>query len=212
MKAAERLCVTPSAVSHALRDFEQSLGTKLFERTSEGVQPTTAGQRLYAKVKPLVVGIEAAERELRSETAPEQTDFAFASIHTNHGYAGRETIQLSPTEALTTDQLHSAFQVPFGALASFDLAYTPHLRPYVAGKIGAMYEQNTTYLNTVGFYERPWGLYVSPEIGLNIYPQRYGRFGFHVAVYYSYATNDTRLLNYQEDGKNSVGFRLGICF
>jgi hypothetical protein len=36
--------------------------------------------------------------------------------------------------------------------------------------------------------------------------------GFHVAVYYSYATNDTRLLNYQEDGKNSVGFRLGICF
>ena len=24
---------------------------------------------------------------------------AFASIHTNHGYAGRETIQLSPTEA-----------------------------------------------------------------------------------------------------------------
>ena len=63
VKASERLCVTPSAVSHALRDFEQSLGTKLFERTSEGVQPTTAGQRLYAKVKPLVVGIEAAERE-----------------------------------------------------------------------------------------------------------------------------------------------------
>ena len=82
MKASERLCVTPSAVSHALRDFEQSLGTKLFERTSEGVQPTTAGQRLYAKVKPLVVGIEAAERELMSEAAPEQTDFAFASIHT----------------------------------------------------------------------------------------------------------------------------------
>ncbi len=82
VKAAERLCVTPSAVSHALRDFEQSLGTKLFERTSEGVQPTTAGQRLYAKVKPLVVGIEAAERELMSATTPEQTDFAFASIRT----------------------------------------------------------------------------------------------------------------------------------
>ena len=82
MKAAERLCVTPSAVSHALRDFEQSLGTELFERTSEGVQPTTAGQRFYAKVKPLVVGIEAAERELMSTMTPEQTDFTFASIHT----------------------------------------------------------------------------------------------------------------------------------
>lgn len=82
MKAAERLCVTPSAVSHALRDFEQSLGVKLFERTSEGLQPTAPSKQLYAKVKPLVVGIEAAERELMSATTPEQTDFAFASIHT----------------------------------------------------------------------------------------------------------------------------------
>ena len=82
VKAAERLCVTPSAVSHALRDFERSIGVKLFERTSEGLQPTASGKQLYAKVKPHLVVIEAAERELRSETAPEQTDFAFASIHT----------------------------------------------------------------------------------------------------------------------------------
>ena len=82
MKAAERLCVTPSAVSHALRDFERSLGVKLFERTSEGLQPTASGKQLYAKVKPHLVVIEAAERELISGTAAEQTDFAFASIHT----------------------------------------------------------------------------------------------------------------------------------
>lgn len=53
VKAAERLCVTPSAVSHALRDFEQSLGTKLFERTSEGVQPTTQASGSTLKLSRL---------------------------------------------------------------------------------------------------------------------------------------------------------------
>lgn len=137
---------------------------------------------------------------------------AFANFHTNHGYVGRETIQLSPNEALTTDQQHSSFQVPFGVLASYSLYDNGYIQPYVAGKVGAMYEQNTTYLNTVSFYERPWGFYVSPEIGINIHPLKYGRFGFHVAVYYNYATNKTNLLNYQEDGKNNIGFRVGICF
>ena len=39
---------------------------------------------------------------------------AFLSFHTNHSYVGRQTISLSPTESLTTDQQRSAFQLPFG--------------------------------------------------------------------------------------------------
>lgn len=137
---------------------------------------------------------------------------AFASFHTNHGYEGRQTIQLSPTEALTSDQLHSTFQVPFGALVSYSLYDNGYVQPYVTAKLGAMYQQNTTYLNTMGYYERPWGFYVSPEIGVNIHPLKYSRFGFHVAAYYSYGTNETRLLNYDEAGWSNLGFRLGICF
>ena len=37
---------------------------------------------------------------------------AFLSFHTNHNYVGRQTISLSPTESLTTDQQRSAFQLP----------------------------------------------------------------------------------------------------
>lgn len=137
---------------------------------------------------------------------------AFASFHTNHQYVERQTIHLSPTEALTTDQQHSAFQVPFGALVSYSLYDNGYVQPYVTAKLGAMYQQNTTYLNTVGYYERPWGFYVSPEIGVNIHPLKYSRFGFHVAAYYSYGTNETDLLNYAESGRSNLGFRLGICF
>jgi len=45
-QAAEELCVTPSAVSHRIRQLETTLGTSLFERTPNGVRPTTVG-RLY---------------------------------------------------------------------------------------------------------------------------------------------------------------------
>ncbi|MBT0961867.1 LysR family transcriptional regulator [Denitromonas sp. IR12] len=44
--AADELCVTPSAVSHRIRQLEQQLAMQLFERTSSGVRLTTAG-RLY---------------------------------------------------------------------------------------------------------------------------------------------------------------------
>lgn len=45
-QAAEELCVTPSAVSHRIRQLETMLGTSLFERSSTGVRPTTTG-RMY---------------------------------------------------------------------------------------------------------------------------------------------------------------------
>ena len=146
------------------------------------------------------------------EITPEWTAGVFASFHTNHRYVGRETIQLSPTEALTTDQQHSAFQVPFGAFGRYYVYDNGYVRPYVGGKVGAMYEQNTTYLNSTGYYERPWGFYVSPELGMNINPKRFHRYGFHVAVYYSYATNQTDLLQYEENGRHNLGFRVGVCF
>lgn len=45
-QAAEELCVTPSAVSHRIRQLEALLGMMLFERVPGGVRLTTGG-RLY---------------------------------------------------------------------------------------------------------------------------------------------------------------------
>ena len=75
-----------------------------------------------------------------------------------------------------------------------------------------MYSQNSIYNNLVQWYERPWGFYVSPELGMDIHPVPYQRLGFHVAVYYSYATNKTDILTYSEDGRNSMGVRVGVLF
>ena len=137
---------------------------------------------------------------------------AFLSFHTNHKYVDRQTLQLSPTESLTTDQQFSAFQLPFGLSTSYRLGQNDYLKPYVGVRLGAMYAENSSYMTTVRYYSNPWGFYVSPELGMNIYSVPDKRLGFHVALYYSYATNQTDLLTYSMNGQNNLGFRVGICF
>ncbi|WP_369688704.1 helix-turn-helix domain-containing protein [Actinomadura kijaniata] len=45
-RTAERLHVTPSRVSHAIKKAERRIGGPLFEHTSRTVRPTPLGERL----------------------------------------------------------------------------------------------------------------------------------------------------------------------
>lgn len=146
------------------------------------------------------------------DLTPRLSTGAFLAFHTNHKYIARQTLQLSPTESLTTDQQRSAFQLPFGALLNYSLNASSGFRPYVGAKIGAMYARNTTYFGTGGLYDKSWGFYVSPEIGVRIYPNKEKKWGFHIAGYYSYATNQSNTLTGDIDGQNNAGFRLGVIF
>ena len=92
-----------------------------------------------------------------------------------------------------------------GAFLSF---HTNH--SYV--KLGAMFGRYTTYFGTGGLYDTSWGFYASPEVGLKIYPNLQKNWGFHIAGYYSYATNRAETLTVDIEGQNNVGFRLGVLF
>lgn len=48
--AADELFLSPSAVSHAIRRLEDSLGTPLFRRTTRAIALTPAGETLYSHV------------------------------------------------------------------------------------------------------------------------------------------------------------------
>ena len=138
---------------------------------------------------------------------------AFINFHTNHTYIGRQTLQISPTESLTTDQQRSAYQLPFGFTSAYTLYKSKVVNPYFGVKLGAVYTRYTTYCGTGGVYDNPWGFYASPEIGLKIFPFKSKRFGFHVAGYYSYMTNRAETLTGESiDGQNNAGFRLGVIF
>lgn len=138
---------------------------------------------------------------------------AFINFHTNHEYVGRQTLQISPTESLTTDQQRSAYQLPFGFTSAYTVYNGKVVKPYFGVKLGAVYTRYTTYCGTGGVYDNPWGFYASPEIGLQIFPFQNKRFGFHVAGYYSYMTNQAETLTHEGiDGQNNAGFRLGVIF
>ena len=59
-RAAARLRISTSAVSHSIRSLEERLAVRLLARTTRSVAPTDAGQRLLAELRPALDGIEAA--------------------------------------------------------------------------------------------------------------------------------------------------------
>ena len=63
-RAAVRLGVSTSAVSHSIRALEERLGVRLLARTTRNVAPTDAGERLLAQLRPALDEIEAALTEV----------------------------------------------------------------------------------------------------------------------------------------------------
>ncbi len=51
-RAAKRLGVSPSAMSHSMRGLEERLGVRLLLRTTRSVAPTEAGEQLLARLRP----------------------------------------------------------------------------------------------------------------------------------------------------------------
>ncbi len=69
-KAAAKLGVSQSALSHTIKELEERLGVRLLSRTTRSVSPTEAGQRLLQNIGPRFDEIEAeiaAVSELRQK-------------------------------------------------------------------------------------------------------------------------------------------------
>jgi DNA-binding transcriptional LysR family regulator len=58
-RAAAQLGLSQSSLSHTISALEAKLGMRLLTRTTRGVSPTEAGERLLATVGPYCEGIEA---------------------------------------------------------------------------------------------------------------------------------------------------------
>ena len=134
----------------------------------------------------------------------------FLNFHTNNEYFSRRTLQLSETLSMSTDQQHQMFTLPFGALVRYRFVEAD-FQPYVGMKLGACYSEFNNYYYIFLKEQNRWGFYISPEVGFNWYPWPNG-LGFHMAIYYSYATNKCNIMSYSQSGLNDIGFRLGVAF
>ena len=59
-RAARRLGVSPSALSHAIRGLEEQIGVRLLARTTRSVAPTEAGAQLIARLGPALADVRGA--------------------------------------------------------------------------------------------------------------------------------------------------------
>jgi DNA-binding transcriptional LysR family regulator len=64
-RAAAKLGVTQSALSHSIRELEEKLGLRLLTRTTRSVSPTEAGERLLQTAAPRIEEIKAELQILR---------------------------------------------------------------------------------------------------------------------------------------------------
>lgn len=133
----------------------------------------------------------------------------FASFHTNNDYIPKQTYTFQDQSALTTDVDRSIYQVPFG-LTMRTRFLRGELQPYLGTKIGAEYSTQSTYMSTFVNRHDNWGFYMSPEIGMVLFPFEKTDVGFQFAVYYSFCTNKNS--DYDIKGIKNVGFKLGLAF
>ncbi len=135
---------------------------------------------------------------------------AFVSYHTNNKYIDRQTLPVGETGAITSDQQHSLFQLPFGVACRYRFTQDNALEPYLTSRLGANYSEMSTTMNVLKMYDRSWGVYLGTEAGMNIYLTP--KCGLNVAVYYNYSTNKSEVLSYTMNGIHNWGVRMGVAF
>lgn len=135
---------------------------------------------------------------------------AFINYHTNNEYIARRTLPVDSSSALTTDQQHTLFQLPFGLAARYRFS-DGICQPYIGLKAGASYVKMASQFHIYEVKDDTWGLYVSPEIGMSIYPWTNG-IGLHLAAFYNCSTNKGSVFDYHMDKMQNFGFRAGVAF
>ncbi|MGA1802008.1 LysR family transcriptional regulator [Rhizobium sp. HT1-10] len=63
-KAADELGLSPSTLSHVIRTLELNMGVRLLNRTTRSVSPTEAGERLAARLMPVIRDFDIALAEV----------------------------------------------------------------------------------------------------------------------------------------------------
>lgn len=63
-KAAERLYIAQSSLSQFLQQYERELGTRLFVRTSKGIEPTDGGRQFIEHLRQITLDYQRAKNEL----------------------------------------------------------------------------------------------------------------------------------------------------
>lgn len=78
-RAAEELFITQPAVSVLIRQMEESLGLRLFDRTSRALQPTAAANEILPTVERILRDLETIQSSMKELAGRERGQLRFAA-------------------------------------------------------------------------------------------------------------------------------------
>jgi DNA-binding transcriptional LysR family regulator len=111
--AASRLGVTPSALSHSMRQLEERLELRLLNRTTRSVSLTDAGMRLLDRLRPAVDQIAGALEDLNQERS---RPFGRLRIYASHIAASAVITPIWQRFLSTYPEVHLELQVSEGPI------------------------------------------------------------------------------------------------
>jgi DNA-binding transcriptional LysR family regulator len=129
-RAAERLCISQPPLSQQIRDLEEELGVKLFERTKRHVHLTEAGKvfldRSYLLLAQLEQAIAATQRIGRGEVGQLAIGFVDSAMYTSlpemlKGFREQfPAVELRLQEMTTAQQIQALYdkQIDVGIVRS----------------------------------------------------------------------------------------------
>lgn len=111
--AASQLFLTPSAVSHQIKQLEQQLGTELFSRQTRAIELTTAGRRFYQAIQPLLTELESTITAFTKEQPNQTITISLPEFFASELFVPklREWASLHPEINLQLDTVKSNSQV-----------------------------------------------------------------------------------------------------
>jgi DNA-binding transcriptional LysR family regulator len=77
--AARAVSLTPAALGQRIRQLEEQLGVRLFERTTRSVSLTAAGLALVPKARAALASVEDCVRAARGDAAPPSVELVFGT-------------------------------------------------------------------------------------------------------------------------------------
>ncbi|PCC69652.1 transcriptional regulator, LysR family [Nannocystis exedens] len=80
-RAAQRLHVSQPPVTRQIRQLEDELGTRLFDRTPRGVRLLPAGERFLAHARAILAEVDAARRAVAEALSKDMPDGTGSSGH-----------------------------------------------------------------------------------------------------------------------------------
>src|ERR1051326_5073271 len=80
-RAAEALFITPSGLSLLIREFENQLGFRLFDRTTRHVSLTTDGAELLAAARRRLEDFDGATSRIRERVRESSQTFSIGAGH-----------------------------------------------------------------------------------------------------------------------------------